>query len=197
MSRFHNALFLGDAEERVKVLESTNQLSLAYITAATHGLIATSERYCSTASHALLLSHLLKPLSLYFRSTILPSLVPVRVQSIDEQISVFAYLMATTYVLSPPTSTPLSHSLPSLSLSLIHSHSHTHSLSSLSLPSHSLAHRLLELLEAGSIPVPQVTSNATLLQPPTPILRGTYGHTHTDTHSGHMCVTMLHLGYLP
>jgi hypothetical protein len=187
MSRFHNALFLGDAEERVKVLESTNQLSLAYITAATHGLIATSERYCSTASHALLLSHLLKPLSL----------VPVRVQSIDEQISVFAYLMATTYVLSPPTSTPLSHSLPSLSLSLIHSHSHTHSLSSLSLPSHSLAHRLLELLEAGSIPVPQVTSNATLLQPPTPILRGTYGHTHTDTHSGHMCVTMLHLGYLP
>jgi hypothetical protein len=47
MSRFHNALFLGDAEERVKVLESTNQLSLAYITAATHGLTATSERYCS------------------------------------------------------------------------------------------------------------------------------------------------------
>jgi coatomer subunit alpha len=44
MSRFHNALFLGDAEERVRVLESTNQLSLAYITAATHGLQATSER---------------------------------------------------------------------------------------------------------------------------------------------------------
>ena len=47
MSRFHNALFLGDAEERVKVLESTNQLSLAYITAATHGLIDSSERYHS------------------------------------------------------------------------------------------------------------------------------------------------------
>lgn len=76
MSRFHNALFLGDAEERVKVLESTNQLSLAYITAATHGLTATSERYRSTASHALLL---LNPLSLNVRSTILPSLVPVRV----------------------------------------------------------------------------------------------------------------------
>lgn len=45
MSRFHNALFLGDAEERVKVLESTNQLSLAYITAATHGLVDSSERY--------------------------------------------------------------------------------------------------------------------------------------------------------
>ena len=44
MSRFHNALFLGDAEERVKVLESTNQLSLAYITAATHGLTDSSER---------------------------------------------------------------------------------------------------------------------------------------------------------
>ena len=38
MSRFHNALFLGDAEERVKVLESTGQVSLAYMTAATHGL---------------------------------------------------------------------------------------------------------------------------------------------------------------
>ncbi|CAN0426906.1 unnamed protein product, partial [Hapterophycus canaliculatus] len=38
MSRFHNALFLGDAAERVAVLESTGQISLAYLTAATHGL---------------------------------------------------------------------------------------------------------------------------------------------------------------
>lgn len=38
MSRFHNALYLGDAEERVKVLESTNNLSLAYLAAAVHGL---------------------------------------------------------------------------------------------------------------------------------------------------------------
>jgi coatomer protein complex subunit alpha (xenin) len=75
MSRFHNALFLGDAEERVKVLESTNQLSLAYITAATHGMEAD-------------------------------------------------------------------------------------------------AARLLELLEVGKIPVPVITTGATLLQPPTPILRG-------------------------
>jgi coatomer protein complex subunit alpha (xenin) len=44
MSRFHNALFLGDAEERVRVLESTGQLSLAYITAASHGLNADVER---------------------------------------------------------------------------------------------------------------------------------------------------------
>ncbi|CAM9484536.1 unnamed protein product, partial [Ectocarpus sp. 13 AM-2016] len=38
MSRFHNSLFLGDAAERVSVLESTGQISLAYLTAATHGL---------------------------------------------------------------------------------------------------------------------------------------------------------------
>mmetsp|Transcript_11434 Transcript_11434/g.34729 ORF Transcript_11434/g.34729 Transcript_11434/m.34729 type:complete len:1231 (-) Transcript_11434:269-3961(-) len=44
MSRFQNALFLGDAEERVKVLEETQQLSLAYLTAATHGLDEAAER---------------------------------------------------------------------------------------------------------------------------------------------------------
>ena len=38
MSRFHNALYLGDVPERVKVLEQVGQLSLAYLTAATHGL---------------------------------------------------------------------------------------------------------------------------------------------------------------
>ena len=38
MSRFHNAMFLGDAEERMRVLEATGQLSLAYLCAATHGL---------------------------------------------------------------------------------------------------------------------------------------------------------------
>lgn len=45
MSRFHNALFLGDAEEKAKVLESTGQLSLAYLVAATHGLDSEAERY--------------------------------------------------------------------------------------------------------------------------------------------------------
>jgi hypothetical protein len=168
MSRFHNALFLGDAEERVKVLESTNQLSLAYITAATHGLTATSERYRSTASHALLLSHLLNPPPIRVKFTISPSLVPVRLQrSVCSQTSVLAY---------PQFLLSLSSLSLSLSLPLTHSHSHTHS------PSLSFSHRLLELLEAGSIPVPQVTANATLLQPPTPILRGTYGHTHTFVH---------------
>lgn len=38
MARFQNALFLGDAAERVRVLEDANQVSLAYLTAKTHGL---------------------------------------------------------------------------------------------------------------------------------------------------------------
>eukprot|EP00595_Chromulina_sp_UTEXLB2642_P000193 CAMPEP_0196762362 /NCGR_PEP_ID=MMETSP1095-20130614/1773_1 /TAXON_ID=96789 ORGANISM="Chromulina nebulosa, Strain UTEXLB2642" /NCGR_SAMPLE_ID=MMETSP1095 /ASSEMBLY_ACC=CAM_ASM_000446 /LENGTH=444 /DNA_ID=CAMNT_0042113041 /DNA_START=2221 /DNA_END=3556 /DNA_ORIENTATION=+ len=44
MSRYHNALYLGDAEERVKVLESTNNLSLAYLAASTHGLNNDADR---------------------------------------------------------------------------------------------------------------------------------------------------------
>lgn len=44
MSRFHNAIFLGDAEERMNVLEATGQLSLAYLTAETHGLAEHKER---------------------------------------------------------------------------------------------------------------------------------------------------------
>ena len=44
MSCVHNALFLGDAEERVKILEATGQISLAYLNAKTHGLDETSER---------------------------------------------------------------------------------------------------------------------------------------------------------
>lgn len=38
MGRFHNALYLGDATERMKILEGSGQLPLAYATAATHGL---------------------------------------------------------------------------------------------------------------------------------------------------------------
>jgi coatomer subunit alpha len=38
MGRFHNALMLGDAEERVRILEEVGQLSLAYMCAATHQL---------------------------------------------------------------------------------------------------------------------------------------------------------------
>jgi coatomer protein complex subunit alpha (xenin) len=44
MSRFHNALYLGDAAERVKVLEQTGMLSLAYACALTHGLTEEAER---------------------------------------------------------------------------------------------------------------------------------------------------------
>lgn len=44
MSRFHNALYLGDAEERLRVLEATNNLSLAYLAAATHGLESDRDR---------------------------------------------------------------------------------------------------------------------------------------------------------
>lgn len=43
-SRFHNALLVGDAGERVKVLEAAGQTALAYLTAATHGLEADAER---------------------------------------------------------------------------------------------------------------------------------------------------------
>ena len=44
MSRFHNALYLGDVEERVKILEEAGHPALAYATAATHGLTETAER---------------------------------------------------------------------------------------------------------------------------------------------------------
>ncbi|KAK9890479.1 hypothetical protein WA026_010561 [Henosepilachna vigintioctopunctata] len=37
-SQYHGALLLGDLDERIKVLKSANQTSLAYLTAATHGL---------------------------------------------------------------------------------------------------------------------------------------------------------------
>ena len=36
--RFHNALYLGDVQERVRVLEESGQLPLAYATAKTHGI---------------------------------------------------------------------------------------------------------------------------------------------------------------
>ena len=38
MSSFHNALFLGDVKERVRLLKESGQIALAYLTAATHGL---------------------------------------------------------------------------------------------------------------------------------------------------------------
>lgn len=44
MGRYHNALLLGDAEERVAVLEASGNLPLAYISAKLHGLEDTAER---------------------------------------------------------------------------------------------------------------------------------------------------------
>ena len=44
MGRYHNALLLGDAAERVKVLEESGNLPLAYISAKTHGLEEDAER---------------------------------------------------------------------------------------------------------------------------------------------------------
>lgn len=44
MGRYHNALFLGNAEERVKVLEESGNMPLAYISAKLHGLEDDAER---------------------------------------------------------------------------------------------------------------------------------------------------------
>ncbi|CAG9862045.1 unnamed protein product [Phyllotreta striolata] len=43
-SQYHAALLLGDLEERVKLLKASNQLSLAYLTAATHGMREEAEQ---------------------------------------------------------------------------------------------------------------------------------------------------------
>jgi coatomer subunit alpha len=44
MGRYHNALLLGDAAERVAVLEESGNLPLAYISAVSHGLHDSAER---------------------------------------------------------------------------------------------------------------------------------------------------------
>jgi coatomer protein complex subunit alpha (xenin) len=44
MGRFHNALFLGSAIERVRVLEEAGQLPLAYLTAMSHGMVDETSR---------------------------------------------------------------------------------------------------------------------------------------------------------
>lgn len=44
MGQFHNALYLGDVRERVKILENAGHLPLAYITASVHGLRDVAER---------------------------------------------------------------------------------------------------------------------------------------------------------
>ncbi|GKV21086.1 hypothetical protein SLEP1_g31103 [Rubroshorea leprosula] len=44
MGQFHNALYLGDVQDRVKILENAGHLPLAYITASVHGLQDVAER---------------------------------------------------------------------------------------------------------------------------------------------------------
>ncbi|KAL3505347.1 hypothetical protein ACH5RR_035188 [Cinchona calisaya] len=44
MGQFHDALYLGDIQERVKILENAGHLPLAYITASVHGLHDIAER---------------------------------------------------------------------------------------------------------------------------------------------------------
>lgn len=44
MGQFHNALYLGDVQERVKILENSGHLPLAYITASVHGLHDVADR---------------------------------------------------------------------------------------------------------------------------------------------------------
>lgn len=50
MSRFHNALFLGDVEDRVELLTKTGQINLAYITAKGHDLVE-QEQYLASIIH--------------------------------------------------------------------------------------------------------------------------------------------------
>ncbi|GAB2267669.1 hypothetical protein Dimus_002652 [Dionaea muscipula] len=44
MGQFHNALYLGDVRERVKILENAGHLPLAYFTASVHGLHDIADR---------------------------------------------------------------------------------------------------------------------------------------------------------
>lgn len=53
MGRFHNALYLGDVEERVRILEESGHVSLAYLTAAVHGLTETAERLAADLGDSL------------------------------------------------------------------------------------------------------------------------------------------------
>lgn len=49
MSRFHNAIYLGDVEERVRVLRDVGQLPLAYLTAKSNGLAEQAEEILAQA----------------------------------------------------------------------------------------------------------------------------------------------------
>lgn len=51
MSQFHNALYLGDVQERTKILENAGQLPLAFVTASIHGLTETADRLSAELGH--------------------------------------------------------------------------------------------------------------------------------------------------
>jgi len=44
MGQFHNAMYLGDVGEHVKILENAGQLPLAYVTGSSHGLTEVAAR---------------------------------------------------------------------------------------------------------------------------------------------------------
>ena len=43
MSRFHNAIYLGDIQERIRILAEIGQLPLAYMMAVTHNVTTMAE----------------------------------------------------------------------------------------------------------------------------------------------------------
>ncbi|KAL7598916.1 hypothetical protein Lser_V15G21773 [Lactuca serriola] len=51
MGQFHNALYLGDVKERIKILENVGHLPLAYATAKTHGLTDLAEELSVKLEH--------------------------------------------------------------------------------------------------------------------------------------------------
>lgn len=46
--QFHNALYLGDVRERIKILKSVGQTPLAYLTAKTHGLTSEADEIAAS-----------------------------------------------------------------------------------------------------------------------------------------------------
>ncbi|KAG1674856.1 hypothetical protein FOA52_015244 [Chlamydomonas sp. UWO 241] len=53
VGRFHNALYLGDVKEQVRVLEESGQLPLAYVAASQHGLTEAATRIAAALEGAL------------------------------------------------------------------------------------------------------------------------------------------------
>ena len=56
MGRFHNALYLGDVQERIKILREQHQPALAYLTAVTHGLVELAEEIKTAVPEEMLAS---------------------------------------------------------------------------------------------------------------------------------------------